>query len=200
VIWLELAGSALTPVGAVGGVVSGEDDGLVNVAVTDVGLASAIVHAPVPEQPAVQPAKTEPAAGVAESVTPVPTGKLAEHVDPQAMPAGVLVTVPLPVPATLTVREVESLGTNVAVTVVVAASETEHEPVPAQPPPLQPVNAEPAAAAAESVTVVPLVNIPEQLAPQLIPAGALVTVPVPAPILRTDRPKSCGVALHAVLE
>ena len=71
------------------------------------------------------------------------------------IPAGVLVTVPLPVPALLTVSA--KLGTpNVAVTVVAAFNVTVHVPVPEQPPPLQPVNVEPVAGAAVSVSAVPL--------------------------------------------
>ena len=70
------------------------------------------------------------------------------------IPAGVLVTVPLPAPALLTVSA--KLGTpNVAVTVVAADMVTVHEPVPVQPPPLQPLNVEPAAGVAVSVTAVP---------------------------------------------
>jgi hypothetical protein len=51
-------------------------------------------------------------------------------------------------------------------------------PVPEQAPD-QPVKTEPALAAAVSVTEVPLVNECEQVAPQLMPAGALVTLPEP---------------------
>src|SRR5438034_9749452 len=73
----------------------------------------------------------------------------------------------------------------VAVTVVAAETVTTHDPVPEHPPPLQPVKVEPAAGAAVSVTAVPLVKLAEQVAPQVIPAGALVTVPLPAPALLT---------------
>ena len=69
----------------------------------------------------------------------------------------------------------------VAVTVVAAESVTVQVPVPAQPPPVQPVKVEPAAGVAVSVTAVPLVKLAEQVAPQVIPAGALVTVPLPVP-------------------
>src|SRR6266850_1600189 len=74
---------------------------------------------------------------------------------------------------------------NVAVTDVAAVTVTTQVPVPAQPPPLQPVNVEPAAGAAVSVTMVPVVNEAEQVAPQAMPAGVLVTVPLPAPALET---------------
>ena len=69
----------------------------------------------------------------------------------------------------------------VAVTVVAAESVTVQLPVPEQPPPLQPVKVEPAAGAAVSVTAVPLVKLAEQVAPHVMPAGALVTVPLPVP-------------------
>ena len=69
----------------------------------------------------------------------------------------------------------------VAVTVVAPEIVTVQLPVPEQPPPVQPPKAEPAAGAAVSVTAAPLAKLAAQVAPQLIPAGLLVTVPVPAP-------------------
>lgn len=57
---------------------------------------------------------------------------------------------------------------------------TVHLPVPEHAP-LQPVNREPDAALALSVTFWPLTKLAEQVAPQLIPAGELVTVPLPVP-------------------
>src|SRR5438552_4662390 len=98
------------------------------------------------------------------------------------MPAGELVTVPLPVPAGVTVR-VKVCTVKVAVTVVAAETVTTHVPVPEHP--LQPVKVEPAAGVAVSVTAVPLEKLAEQVAPQLIPAGELVTVPLPVPALLT---------------
>ena len=62
---------------------------------------------------------------------------------------------------------------------------TAQVPVPVQPPPLQPVNVEPAAGVAVKVTAVPLANAAEQVAPQAMPAGALETVPVPVPAVVT---------------
>ena len=55
---------------------------------------------PVPDQPA----KVDPAAGVAVKVTTVPLVKAAEQVLPQLRAAGELVIVPLPVPALARVR------------------------------------------------------------------------------------------------
>jgi hypothetical protein len=53
----------------------------------------------VPEHAPLQPENVEPAAGAAVNVTFAPWGKLAEHVVPQLMLAGTLVTVPEPLPA-----------------------------------------------------------------------------------------------------
>jgi hypothetical protein len=56
--------------------------------------------------------------------------------------------------------------------------------VPLQPPPLQPTNTESAAGVAVKVTL-PL-KLAEQVVPQSIPAGLLVTVPLPEPLLATE--------------
>src|SRR5436309_2671942 len=163
----------------------------VKVAVTVVAAERVTAQGPVPEHlPPLQPVKVEPAAGVAVSVTAVPLVKLAEQVAPQVIPAGALVTVPLPVPAGVTVR-VKVCSVKVAVTVVAPETVTTHVPVPEHPPPLQPVKVEPAAGAAVSVTAVPLVKLAEQVTPQVIPAGVLVTVPMPVPALETVRTKVC---------
>ena len=74
---------------------------------------------------------------------------------------------------------------NVAATDVAALIVTVQGPVPVQPP-LQPVNVEPAAGVAVKVTAVPLANAAEQVAPQEMPAGAVETVPVPAPAFVTE--------------
>jgi hypothetical protein len=49
------------------------------------------------------------------------------------------------------------------------------------------MKAEPAAGVAVSVTVVPGANVAEHATPQLMPAGLLVTVPEPDPVLLTWR-------------
>src|SRR5438094_9989412 len=100
------------------------------------------------------------------------------------MPVGALVTLPLPAPAVLTVSANWD-WLKVAARVVAAFSVTAQVPVPEQPPPLHPVNVEPAAGVAVSVTAVPFANDAEHAAPHEMPAGALVTVPVPAPVLLT---------------
>src|SRR5881398_1080884 len=172
---------------AAGGVMS------VNVAVTVVAALRVTVQAPGPEQPPpLQPLKVEPAAGAAVSVTAVPLAKLAAQVAPQVMPAGLLVTLPAPVPALETVS-VKICRVKVAVTVVAALRVTVQAPGPEQPPPLQPLKVEPAAGAAVSVTAVPLAKLAAQVAPQVMPAGLLVTLPAPVPALETVSVKICRV-------
>ena len=73
-------------------------------------------------------------------------------------------------------------------------------PVPLHPPPLQPTKIDPADGVAVSVTELPVGN--EALAalqafPQLMPAGLLVTVPVPVPALFTVRME--GTALNVAV-
>src|SRR5207249_736759 len=65
------------------------------------------------------------------------------------------------------------------------------------PPPLQALKMEPAAGVAVSVTVVPLAKLAVHIAPQVIPAGELVTVPLPVPAVLTVRAK-VGTAKVAV--
>ncbi len=139
----------------------------------------------MPEQAPLHPAKVEPAAGVAVKVIAVPGVTDCEQVAPQLMPAGLLVTVPEPVPLFVT-DTVTGVAVNDAVTEVAALMVTAQLPVPEQAPP-QPAKAEPAAGEAVRVTAVPGVKDCEQVAPQLMPAGALLTVPEPVPLLVTDR-------------
>src|SRR5256712_1455284 len=141
------------------------------VAVTVVAALSVTVQVPVPERPPpLQPVKVEPAAGAAVKATAVPLVNAAEHVAPQEIPAGLLVTVPVPVPLGLTVS-VKVCTAKVAVTVVAAPSVTVQVPVPEQPPPLQPVKVEPAAGAAVKVTAGPLAQVAGHGAPPEQPPG-----------------------------
>ena len=55
-----------------------------------------ITQALVPVHPPDHPENAYPAVGVAVSVTDEPVSKFAEHVDPQLIPDGELVIVPLP--------------------------------------------------------------------------------------------------------
>src|SRR5207247_8711362 len=93
--------------------------------------------------------------------------------------------VPLPVPVRAMVSV--NVGTlKVAVTVMAAVTVTTHEPVPEQPPPLQPAKTLPAAGVAVSVTTAPAPKVAEHALPQLMPAGP-DTAPVPAPARLTVR-------------
>ena len=73
---------------------------------------------------------------------------------------------------------------NVAVTFLAALMVTEHAPLPLQSPP-QLVNTEFVPAAGVRLTTVGLVKLEVHVAPQLIPAGLEVTVPVPVPAFVT---------------
>jgi hypothetical protein len=64
-----------------------------------------------------------------------------------------------------------------------AAVLTTQEPVPAHPLPLQPVKVDPPSAVAVRVTVVLLMKLALQIAPQSIPVGPETTLPVPVPPL-----------------
>jgi hypothetical protein len=75
----------------------------VNVAVTEFAPVNVTLQVFVPVHAPDQPANVEVALGAAVSVTIVPLVKLVLHVDPQLMPAGLLVTVPPPLPALWTV-------------------------------------------------------------------------------------------------
>ena len=148
-----------------------------------------VVQVPVPlHPPPLQPAKIDPADAVAVSVTELPVGNEALQVFPQLMPAGLLVTVPVPPPTLVTVR-VEGTALNVAVTDLLALITTVHVPVPLHPLPLQPAKVDPDAGAAVNVTVVPDEKGKLHVVPQSIPAGLLVTVPIPTPALVTVRVK-----------
>ena len=141
---------------------------------------SVSVQVDVPLHAPDQPANVDPAAGMAVRVTELPVAKFAEHVCPQSIPAGLLVTVPDPVPEFVTVS---CAGGAVAVlnpadTKVLPAMVTLHAPVPLQAPP-QPVNVMPDAAVAVRVKAVPAEKVAEQVCPQLMPAGELVMVPLP---------------------
>ena len=76
-----------------------------NVAVTDFAAFMLTVQVPVPEHPALplQPAKVEPVACAADSVTLVFAAYEALHVLPQLMPLPLTVPAPAPVLLTLSV-------------------------------------------------------------------------------------------------
>jgi hypothetical protein len=139
-----------------------------------------------------QPEKVAPPAGVAVSLTAAPIVREAEQTfpfAPQLIPPTSLVTVPFPAVAT---ERVKVFSVNVAVTDRAASIVTVQFPVPVQAPD-HPVKLELADGAAVNVTGVPKLKEAEQVAPQLIPAGLLVTVPPPFPVFATERANTFNV-------
>lgn len=128
---------------------------VLNVAVTERAAVIDTVHVEVPVHAPPQPANVEPLAAAAVSVTDVPLAKLVVQVVPQLMPDGEDVTVPVPVPIFVTLSANVDELLKVAVTARAAVIDTVHVLVPVHAP-LQPANVEPLAAAAVSVTDVPL--------------------------------------------
>ena len=157
---------------------------VLNVAVTARAAVIESTQEPVPVQAPLQPANVEPLAAAAVSVTDVPLATFALHVVPQLTPAGEDVTVPAPVPAFVTLNAKVEAALKLAVTARAAVIETVQAAVPVHAP-LQPVNVEPLAAAAERVTDVPLEKLALHALPQLTPAGDEVTVPAPVPVFVT---------------
>src|SRR5579863_9451582 len=89
---------------------------------------------------------------------------------------------------------------NVAVTDSAALIVIVQVPVPLHAAfPLHPAKVEPAAGVAVKITCVPLLKFAEQVAPQLMPAGLLDTVPVPVPALVTVK-ANCWVLNVAVTD
>jgi len=154
---------------------------LLNVAVTLSAPLIVTVHVvPVPvHPPPLHPPKLEPEPGVSVSVTCEPALKFALHPSGQLIPPGLLETLPVPVPASVTVSWNWFL-LNVAVTLSAALIVTVHVPVPLHAP-LHPANVDPLPAVAVSVTTVPLLKFALHVLGQLIPLGALTTLPVPVP-------------------
>jgi hypothetical protein len=128
-----------------------------------------------------QPAKVEPAAAVAVSVTAVPCAKSALQVAPHETPEGALVMLPLPVPVVDTVSVYFGTGAVLNVAVQVRAAVMVTDPSAQSALPLQPANVEPADGLAVSVTAVSSVKPALQVEPQAIPLGALDTLPEPVP-------------------
>lgn len=124
---------------------------------------------------------------------------MCEQVEPQLIPLGLLVTVPLPVPALMTVRVGFPGGLKVAVTDMAVFMVTAQVPVPEQPPPLQPPNVDGDVGVAVSVTGVPYEKAYEQVEPQLMPGRSLLTVPLPVPLKLTVKVWSLGGLKLAVM-
>jgi hypothetical protein len=127
--------------------------------------------------------KVEPVSGVAVSITGVLAPNATVQVVAQSRPAGAEIVRPVPLPVLDTVRVYVLVGAataNAAVTVWAVSIVTVQVPVPAHPPPLQPVKAAPVAGVAVRVTVVVAPKGALQTIPQSIPAGVERTLPLPA--------------------
>jgi len=158
-----------------------------NVPVTDCAILIVTVQLPVPVQPPpLHPIKSEPAAALADNVTLVPLAKLTLQVPGQLIPLGTLATVPEPLPAIVTDNGTDIVALKVAVTDCAALIVTAQLPVPVQAP-LHPAKVEPAAALAARVTTAALAKFALQVPGQLMPAGVLVTFPLPVPAAVTVR-------------
>jgi len=121
----------------------------------------------------------------------VPDAKFPEHVVGQLIPAGLLVTVPVPVPATFTISVKLFATLKVAVTVSDALIVTVQVGgfvwgFAGEQLSLKLVNAEPEPATAVSTTWLLPAKVAEHVVGQLIPAGELVTVPLPVVVTVRD--------------
>jgi hypothetical protein len=97
------------------------------------------------------------------------------------MPIALLLTVPAPVPA-MTIESVRTpTAAKTALTVLVLLILRSQGATPLQVPPDQWLKAEPGAGVAIRVTLVLEKTSVEQVLPQSIPTGELVTVPLPVP-------------------
>jgi hypothetical protein len=106
------------------------------------------------------------------------------QIAPQLMPEGELVTVPAPVSLTLSVKT----RTKVADTAAALFIVTLQPALPLHAPP-QPLSTHPAAGVALKTTFWPVLKLLLHVAPQLIPLGVLVTVPLP--VMLTESEKLC---------
>jgi len=150
---------------------------------------------PVPEQAPVQPANPLPGLGATVSVRLVPCAKLALHPVAAAtplvmtqplMPLGELLTVPLPVPPPTMVMGCRTTWPKFAITDFAPSSAGKMQVLMPLHAPPHPVKLLAPLAVAVSVTVTPGLKLaehdPSTLPPwmvQLMPAGALVTTPLP---------------------
>src|SRR5262249_13147749 len=135
---------------------------------------------PGPARRPLQPAKRQPFAATAFSVTVLPPAKECVHAPVQAMPPGELVTRPLPVSLT-----VMRSGTRTNVTAAVSAAEivsAQPRVVPEHPPDHEPTG-HPLGGTATTVTIVSLSSRrlwqPALQGSETVPAVAMI-VPEPA--------------------
>jgi hypothetical protein len=146
-----------------------------NEAVTEVAELKVTVQLAVPKHAPDQPAKLDPGAGLAVSVTVVPGAKLALQLA-QLMPEGLLLIVPLPEPAADTLNATPADVKLAATDTVLFNTRLQLFDDPEQAPD-HPLNEFPEFGVAVRVTIVPLLKLAVHVCPQLMPEGVLVTVP-----------------------
>jgi len=153
------------------------------VAVTELFALTVVTQVVVfPAQLPPHPEKPKPFAGVALRETCVPEAKVAAQVCGQLIPSGALVTVPVPV--SFTANWTWALA-NEAVTELPAFIVTMQVVVAPLQLPAHPVKEEVVAAVSVRATCAPDLKFAVHVCGQLMPAGTLVTVPVPAPASAT---------------
>jgi len=155
-----------------------------------------MVQAAVPVQPPpVHEVKAKLLAAFGVRVTFVPAGKAAVHVPVlQLIPVGALVTVPEPATVTDRVGSAKfAVTARLELTVNMQVLVPEHAP-------LQPPKRKFVPGVAVSVTCVPIAKVPVHAPGQLIPAGLLVTFPVPTMVTETLAETAVNVAVTAWLE
>src|SRR5258708_5519419 len=140
---------------------------------------------PVPVQAPLQPANVDPGSGVAIRVSCLPCASCMLQVVPHTNPDGDDVTTPVPEPAFVTVIDGVVETTKLAVPLSAALIVTLHIVEVPLHAPLQLSKADPMLAVAVSPTTEPWAKLALHVDPQLMPAGVLVTVPVPGPVRAT---------------
>ena len=148
-------------------------------AATDCGPLMFTEQVPPAEQAPLQDVNVDPGAGTAVRVTVESWGKLNAHCGAQLIPIGMLFTVPVPNPVTVMIKGCTK--SNSAPTVTGEFTVRVHGAIPAQKAEFHPANPDPPAGFAVSVTEVPFLKVKPQVLPQSIPAGVLVTLPLPLP-------------------
>src|SRR5262249_54468593 len=137
-----------------------------------------------PEQPPLQPEKTERAAGTADRTTFSPTTRVAEHAEPQRSSRVPSVTVPEPFPLFATVSDTCFAKTALAVVATVTA--IVHVGALPEHAPSQWSKTDPGSGFAVSTSGdEPTVRFVVHTEPQSTSPSALVTVPVPLPARST---------------
>lgn len=109
---------------------------------------------------------------------------------PQSIFPSELLTVPVPLPDLLIERVLTAVSKFAVTFVATVRVRVQVVLVPLQPPPLQPVKVERELGVAVRVTAVFSMKLKLHTAPQSMPVGELVILPVPVPVLIADNRKA----------